>query len=496
MNRKHGLKVKDIFSFLEVGAFYWRLLILPLVGAFLSFLSFYMNENLTYGDGIHFLSFGAIFYTAFLFALLWIGSDVRDKIFARNAMDFILLWPISKREKLFWMQLRSTWLPGILLILGGIIGSYLMHPNTIGMLIRSLPYGLAVGFFLSILLWKGSYAVLDAGSFVGKVSYREEMGVSFLIFFLCLSPVVLDFLHFYVEIIVSILLLFAGFAYGGSSKQEIQIGAGSDNHNESSRSEKLRDFRILESIQSPLYRYLYYLEWDNVKKPLQSFLINLAGVCFIVLVYYAIGRLFSSNNDVYSFHRALYLSFLVSYSTLLMHHDGGMTNDFYDMTILLPLSPRKKAIADLLKRIIRPTVYTFLNVIGVVLLIGLLHQGLSLMIPQPHLSYGRLTLGILMYTLTFLPLSIAAVSLIDFLLKVLTVTLQGLGFFKVCSLLHRGAFYLYVFPLFFVSAVSRGELSRIEIFLGYRAIILYVGVFFLSQMGLCWTFKKVQVISS
>ncbi|TCT12219.1 hypothetical protein EDC18_11365 [Natranaerovirga pectinivora] len=493
MNRKRSLKVKEIFSFLEVGIFYWRLLILPFAGVFLFVVSFSISENITFGKGV--LSFSATFYTLFLLILGgWIGSFVRDKIINRNVIDLILLWPLNKRKKLFWIQLRSTWIPAILLILGAMIGGYFLEPSALGMLLNSLPYGLALAFFLSVLIWKGSYDVTEVGDFVGKVSYREEIGLSLLTTFLCFSPILLELLPFYVQNMVSIGLLLIGFVYRKSSKHEIQIGGGECNQSKSPENGKPQDLSFLKSIKNPMFRYFYYLEWDYIKKPIKSYLINIAAVSFIVLIYYAYTGLFSSNNDISNFHRSLFISLLVSYTSVFMHQGEQMMNN--EMKILLPLSPIKKAITHLLNRILRPTAYAFLNIIGVVLIIGLSHRGLSLIIQQPYLPYGSLILEIFMYTLMLLPLSIAAFSLLDFILKGLMVVMQGLGFFKVCSLLNRGTFFFYFFPLLFLVVMRGEELPRIEIFIRHSAIPLYLGVFVLSQMGLYWTMKKIQVISS
>ena len=499
MSRKHILKAKGAFSFLERGVFYWRLLILPFVGAFISFASYGLgDESIFVGK---FLSFNAYFYTSFLFIVVWIGSSVRDRIFARNVMESILLWPISIKEKMFWLYLRSFWLPVVFLLLGAIPVVYFIHFEAFQAFFVSLPYGLAAGFFLSIINWKGSYDVVDAGSFVGKISVREE-NFFFYIFFICLSPIVFDFLPFVLEIIATVFLLIMGFVYKNSRKQEIQSGGLSDHseeetdNNKSSELEKKGYLIFFQSTKSGICRYFYFLEWNTIKKPLQSLLTNMGLVLFMSVIYYALGGLFSSNIEISNINRGLYISLLLSFSTIYMQYAEMLEDDRLKIAMLLPLSYRKKAVVNVLQRTFLPIIYTLLNIVVVSLVINLSHRGLSLIIPQPHLPFGRLLFDTLIYTLIFLPSAIAVYSLIEFLIRILTVILQALGLVKVYSLLHKGTFFLYLFPLIFLLIVVGEYLLMFEEFLGYPVIILSIGIFLLSRLGNYWAMKRLQVISS
>ncbi|MEJ6949638.1 hypothetical protein [Natronospora cellulosivora (SeqCode)] len=92
--------IRKVFkiTFLETGSHHWRLLILPFVGAFLALISFDMSESwFVFGNA----SYTAVFYTVFLLVLNWIGSSIRDKLFTRNVMELILLWPIKKEKRCF-----------------------------------------------------------------------------------------------------------------------------------------------------------------------------------------------------------------------------------------------------------------------------------------------------------------------------------------------------------------------------------------------------------
>ncbi|MFP4015597.1 MAG: hypothetical protein ACLFUI_01075 [Halanaerobiales bacterium] len=490
MIKKRAFKIREIFSFLEVGGLYWRLLILPFIGAFISFLIFEVEVSLFVNN---FLSSTAIFNTIFLFVLLWIGSSIRDKLFARNVINLILLWPISKRQKMFYLYLRSTWLPGVLLLLGAISVLLFIHSDALGMLIASLPYLLAVGFFIGVINWKGSYIVTDAGSFVGKISVREETSFYF-IFFICLSPIVFDYLPFILEFIATVFLIILGFVYGKSTGHEIQNRGITDNNVKSYREDKTQDLNFFESIKSTFWRYYYYLEWNTIKSPLQMILLNVFTSLFISTLYYALLGMFSSDIDITYFQRVLYISFFASFSTIMMNNLELLFYGKEKVDMLLPLSYEKKAVVSSLHRIFLPSVYTFFNAAVVSLIINLFHRGLAVITPQPHLAFGSLVFDTLFYTLSFLPLSIAAYSLMEFLLTAVIIILEALRFMKLSSSLYRGTFLFYLIPLGFLWTFIGEKIITLESFLGYQAIAIYIGVFLLSRIGLYWGKRRVQVI--
>ncbi len=157
MSRKLNLRAQDLFALTHSGRFYWRLLVLPLSGAWLAIISFFFSTNNIERTIPVPFSFAAVFYVTFLLYLWWVGSSLGDQLFGRQVIDLMLLWPLPKRSKQGWLYLRSTWLPALLLMLGAIPAAYLVHgAHAATILFTSLPYGLAAAFLLSVLIWKGS----------------------------------------------------------------------------------------------------------------------------------------------------------------------------------------------------------------------------------------------------------------------------------------------------------------------------------------------------
>lgn len=493
MTSRKGLRVKDAFRFLSVGRFYWRLLILPVIGAVLMFASMGYNVILeaSIGDSILPFSFTGIFFTTYLVTLGFIGSSVRNKI--TRIMNLIQLLPIAKREKYFWLYLRSTWLPAILLFAGAIVAVFLTDRNALGLLLPFLPYVIAAVLLLSILHWKGSFDVVDTETLIGVVASREETLLSYVSFALLISPIIYDFLPLFLKVMTAVLVFVIALMYGRSFAHEVQINEGvflQDDHN--IKDEKQVNLSFLAPIKSSLVRYFYYLEWTEIKKTVNFFKLNFVTVLFFVIVYYAIGGLFAPGNEISNFERGVMLCLFISFFTFNMRHTSDVAKE---TNILLPLSQSKKAVANMISQILRPTVYTFINTIGIVLLIDFLHWGLSLVIEQPQLLHGRLVLYTLPHIFTILALAIAAFSFMDFLLNFLIVIMQRFGYFKADNWLIAISTFFNTVAFFAVAMMLIGRSLSVEIFLGYPAIALYGMIFLLSRIGLYFVTKRIQVVT-
>lgn len=486
MTKKNALRAKEMFRFLSVGRFYWRLLVLPLVGGILLYVSYLV----THDEKVLPLSFLTLFFIVYFITLGYIGSSARDRII--RIMTQIQLLPITKREKQFWLYLRSTWLPAVLLFLGAVITAYFSLSIRLEELLPFLPYATAVTLLLSILHWKGSYLVVDTENFVGVVSSREQTLLSFVTIMLSISPIIYHLMPLPLKVITTLLLLVIAIIYGKSDLHAFQIDGGSTESKGNPKNKKRRDFSFLKGMNSSLARYLYYLEWKDIKSPVLSYLVNLGTVLFVVLVYYTIGGLFAAQNNIAIFERGLKLSLFVSYFTFLMHH-ADFTNSVKETDLLLPLTHSTKSIASTINQIVRPTVYTFLNTAGVVLVIRVVHLALTQVIEQPQIQ-GSLLFYTFTYTLLTLALSITVFSLMDLLILVMTVAMQAFGYYKASRFVLQWSLFFYVFT--FILVFSQEQLSRLETLISYPVLAIYPVIFLFSRISLHFVMKKVQVITA
>ncbi|SDZ04942.1 hypothetical protein [Tindallia californiensis] len=495
MSRSNQWPKITFFLSLYPGFLYWRYLILPFLGAFLAFSTFNTSSRLVSIGFFHALSFLSIFYVFFLLALGWIGSSFRDSIFGQRTIDAILLMPMGRTETLSWLKMRSTWIPGFLTLFGAMVYLFIARLDAFYSLLRSAPYALASLYLLSHLLWKGSFYSVDAGTFVGKVTEREDNRIFAMNICFTVSPLLLSFLPYQAHTILGLFLIVIGFFWGESDSHELQSFGNAPILNSLTKKETTNTFSALTSIRPSFFRYLHYRYLSRFQYPLTSFLIQLVLVLLLTTLYYAIGGLYLVSNDISLFHRSLYLSFLVCFATIFLFHDGGTTRNHYDIKLLIPLSQKEKIVADSLGDTFITGLYTCLNLPIVIFFIGISHRLLSLFTSQPMIPIDRLIISSAGFALSFFFLSILSFSLIDSFLTSLIVFFQKISFFKTGYWLHRiGAFFLYLIPLIASIDLKHEEYISLERFLGYPMILAYFVFFFISQYGLYWAEKRIQVI--
>ncbi|MCZ0704631.1 hypothetical protein J2T56_003233 [Natronobacillus azotifigens] len=488
MNRK-GIRAKDMFRFLSVGRFYWRLAILPLIGAIL----LYGSYVLTHGEEVLPISFPATFLTSYFTTIWFIGTTLRDRTI--SIMPLLQLLPINKTKKQCWLYLRSAWLPGLLLLLGAMITPEFGHIFRLEWLLLFLPYMIAVVILLGILHWKGSFVVVDTETFLGSLTSRDQTILSLITFTLGVSPIIYDFFSVPLKVITTAFLFIVAFVYGRSSLHAFQIDGDWMKNNKDEKVRKKRGFSFINKRKSSSVRYFYYLEWSVIQRPLLFYLLNFGIVLFVVLIYYALGGLFSFQNDVSIFERGLIVSLLVTYSTFLIHHPILPSFALDETDMLLPLNQRKKSIVHTMNQIFRPSVYTILNSIAITVLIIFIHLGLSLIIQQPQLSQGKFLWNVFSGVWITIVFSIMLYSLLDFLLLSMMVFMQTLRRFKLSLLIYHASLFFYVTPLFLISFLHQEKILSMDTYIDYSAIPMYVAIFILARIGLHFVLKKVQVIS-
>jgi len=500
MNKRPNLPFREVLAFLHVGSFYWRLLILPFVGAFMGFITYLFSADMVDGNVGLTLSFAAIFYTVFLFALWHINSSFQGHLFAQKIIDLIVLWPLAKRTKFFWLYLRGTWLPAILLMVGAVPGVYFTHGGqAVRLLLPSLLYALAAAYFSSVFQWKGSFVVIDAGSPIGKFSVRQKSALTLVTFFVSLSPLILGLLSPAMKVIITVGFCALGYVYMGLSKHEMQVWGEGAHPSQTADEHRPRDLRHMAKAQNPAYRYFCFLEWGELRRPLTSLLIHAAGAFIQVTIFYVfVGGMFSINQEAPVHYHSLYLSLLVCTSTFAIATGSIiMDNNAQGTGLLLPLSPAKKTLVNIFRRILRPSVYTFFNIVVAALLLSMARWALSLFMPLTQMPFGQLTLQALRFAPVFILLTLTMQSLLELVLKTITLALQRAKFYQGANQFYSwGAFYLVTGLPIAIPIIISQDLSRLSFLLGLPAVILYLSVFFLCQLSLHFTMQKVQVLPS
>lgn len=489
-----AMNLLKFFSFLRVGKFYWRLWSLPFMGFSLSFVAYQLSSDAAHGERVLFLSYNALFYTILLSGLAFIGSSIRDHLGGTKMLEQILLWPMEERKKMFVLYLRSTWIPLIFLLIGGLIGSTVISGQGNTSLLPALPYGLGAGFFLSVLIWKGSFDSIDSGTVIGSATFRNERRLTLLTFILTLSPLSFDFAPYILRIPVSLTLFSLGVIYQVLPLDPLQFSAGTKDFSHLKHQERRIKLIESEEVRNPIRRYFYFLEWDELKKPGIYYGIIISAVFFITTIYYILGGYYFPDNPSPVTDRSLFLGFLIAYGTFFVYNASILVMDVREIEVLLPISDKTRSVAKWIHRFLRPTFYLILNGVFVSALIALLHFILMQFTSLEGIPYGSFVGNALRYALFLLPFTLAFFSITELLLTGITFGLQRMGFLGANKWLMFVFFGVYLIPLI-VSLLSFGENpSVLSVLWTPQMLLMYMGIVFFSQWGIHWSAKRIQVI--
>lgn len=511
MSKKYKLDLRKKLKFFGAGRFYWKLSILPFIGAFLAIITFILSLNGFPDDPILPISFNPLFFTVFLLLIFWIANQFQDKLLANNAINLYMLWPTNKRSKMLWLYFYSSWLPASLLFLGASIGILFVAPSFIWSILIFLPYAIASVITMSILFWKGSFTTVDTGNFPGKISYREETYLSFITFFISISPFIVNPLNFPLLLLVSLIMISIAVIYALSTKKELQTSGSHqgpvDSILQKSSAKKQNEEKVnIPLKKGPLLRYFLYLEWDfiqiyyikpfSLKKFLFPFSISFISGLFIVFVYYALGGFLNPKTHLPIEEQAAYISLLITFTVFFSHWMEILINNQQKITLLLPVSLQAKSIARFFSKLMRPLIYTILYMFLFPIILIMTHLLLSNFMEQHIPPYWELVKFALIYSAVFIPFCLAILNTVEFLFCSIIILLQKLSFYKLALWLSSSTFFVSIFPFVFVMTMINQDLSGIKYLVSYQAITLYFVLFSLSKLGLHWTTKKTQVITS
>lgn len=492
MKRKSELSMRDAFRIMKPGKFYWRLWTILFAGGFFSSTAFQLSV------WVDFIEFEALFYVILLGFASFVGGDLRDGLVAKGSLERYLLWPVNKRRKMLWLYLRSVWLPGILYLMGGLIFGGSAEKEGFVELLYSLPYGLAALFLLTFITWRGNFVAMEVEGMI-DVSFRMESGVGRINLLLILSPLVLVFVPAYLLYPVALAMVLFGLRLFRSEESCLELGGVSRNVEErypkwfkwSLGDQKLTKSEKTENMKSPLLRYYKFLEWEEHRNPLPSYLIILSTVLFIVTIYYGLMGYFSEEPSVSE--RGMVLGMLIGYGTFFLQH-MGMSGDGNERALLLPLKTREKAIGEFLHRFLRPTLYLIINSVIVSGILGLSHVFLHRFFSGQEVSLLPLITESIYYALRLLPLWIAAFSMGEGIVKAVTLLVQRLGFHQIRGFVFAGYFFLYLIPLGLSIFFYENFIAKMATYTGALAILVYLAIFTLSRWGIYQMSKRMQVI--
>jgi len=492
MNKNPKLGMRDAFRIMKPGRFYWRLWTVLLAGAFFSSSAYQIS---LWVEG---LSFEPLFYMVLLGAVSFIGGDLRDGMVAKGSLERYLLWPVNRKRKMLWLYLRSTWIPGILFLLGGLIFGDFAEGVVFSELLYSLPYGLSALFILAFITWRGSFVSMDVEGMVA-VSFRMESGVVGINLLLIISPLGLMLVPAYGLYPVALAMIVFGIRLFHSEESLLQLGGVSQNSEERYPKWLSGNFgdgdkkKIgkLEKMKSPLLRYYKFLEWEEHRNPLPYYLIALGTVLFIVTIYYGLMGFLLAEQSLSE--RGMVLGMLIGYGTFFLQH-VSMSVVANERALLLPMKTKEKAQGEFLHRFLRPTVYLLLNSGIVSGIIGGIHVFLYHFFSGQEVSWLPLVTESVYYALRLLPLWIAVFSLGEGIVKGATLFVQRIGFYQIRSFVFAVYFFLYLIPLGLSIFFYKNFISEMSTYTGSAAILLFLVIGIISRWGIYQMSKRIQVI--
>lgn len=492
MKSRSGLSMRDAFRIMNPGRFYWRLLVLFLVGAFFSSSAYQLS---LWVDG---LRFEPLFYTVLLGAVSFVGGDLRDGMVSKGSLERYLLWPMDGKRKMLWLYLRSSWIPGVLFFIGGLVFVDFAEPEVFSRLLYPLPYAGAALFLLPFITWRGSFLAVEVEGMV-DVGFRMESGVGWVNFLLIVSPLGLMFLPVVLLYPLGLAMVVYGIRCYQSEVSGLQLGGVSQDPEERypkwlrGRFEqgKQQEVEELKNMKNPLLRYYRFLEWEEHRNPLTAYLIFLSTVGFVVIIYYGLMGFFSEEQILQE--RGMILGLLISFGTYFIHHVSvGVGGN--ERTLLLPLETKKKVLGEFLNRFLRPTGYLLLNSVIISALIGIIHVVLHRFFAGQGVALLPLISGTMYYSIRLLPMLIAIFSVGEGIIKAFTLLLQRSGFYQIRGLVFAANFFLYLIPMVFSLFFYDGFIAEISTWIGGLAGAVYLGVFLISRWGIYQMSKKMQVI--
>ncbi|SEO06344.1 hypothetical protein SAMN04488134_103262 [Amphibacillus marinus] len=495
MNNQLTLKPKQVLAFLETGAYHWRLALLPLFGAGIAFISFEISENATSGEIILPFSFAAIFYTVFLYILFWHGSLLSNRLFVKQVIALIIQWPISVRQKQFWLAFRGTWMPAGLLLLGAALADLFVNGPLLWLLLKSLPYGLAACFFISVTLWRGTFSVADLG--IIKISSREEVKLSFLNLFVLVSPVLVSYLNSWAELTLACFLFGLTIVMQRSPKLTFQITNSADSVDRNERESNQTILSFSERVKSKSARIFMLLSWDSIIQPIKKlFILNFGTVSFIVFVYYAINGLFSASSALLMMERGMFLSIHIGFATALMPGSNSIMTYDDELTLtMLPTSLLKKVTIRMTRQFIETVLLNVFNIMLITTAIWFTHSLLNPFISQPELKYGLMVIYTLKSSLLIIPLVLAVMGLLELLLNTVIVLAQRLITLKAFNWALVGGIFIPSIPLVVLAFLNISSGQIYVRLVSYPLALMAIGVFLITRMGIYWTSKKIQVVA-
>lgn len=493
MKNKPGFTIKDAFTIMNTGKFYWKLLVIFLVGAFFSSSAYQLS---LWVDGV---SFDVLFYMVLLGAVSFIGSEFRDGMVGKGSMERYLLWPLNRKRKMLWLYLRSTWIPGLLFWVGGLAFGNFAEGEVVSQLLYPLPYGVSAVFILAFITWRGSFVTADVEGMI-NVSFRMDSGVGWMNLLLILSPIHLIVTPIPLTYIGALGLAVYGLGLFSSERSNLQLGGMVQNIEE--RYPKWLGGRFkargldkgdrLKKLKSPLFRYYKFLDMEEHGEPIQAYLIVFGTVLFITAIYYGLmGFLFQ---EQVLGERSMILAFLIGYSTFFIQH-VVVKGEGNELSLLLPLEMKKKALGNLLHRFLRPIVFLLINSVIISILIGVFHWVNHQFFTGQDVALLTLTFGTLHNVIRLLPIFILAFTLGDAVLKAYVIVMQQQGYYHIRGSLFIGHFFLYLAPLIFSLFYYDTFIETFPVLTGSSVVLVSLGVFGIGQWGIYHMSKKIQVIS-